>query len=239
MPKRQLVWLVATEGPAREEAARLLADAGFEVWAGEVGRTPQFSLVRSCKDDEREALEAIRTLRRGSPRMPILCITAERLASRLAAFEAGSDDVLSPTVDPEELRARLHVWTRRGYTTGLTWVIEDLVIDEDSRTAHRAGHHLELTSTGFALLALLARRQGENVTRTDLRREVWGESAAEDNVLDVHISRLRKALHAAGPPLLHTVYGVGYRLGPERTQQVPRPFDGRLEDGRDARPGSV
>jgi two-component system, OmpR family, response regulator len=208
------VWLVASDGPARDETAQLITAAGLELWQPQVGRGPQLALVGLSSAEPAPAIVAISNLRRGSKELPIVCIVDDHdLDARLAAFRAGADDVVTAPLAPEELHARFKVWVRRGHTDAATLAVDDLVIDEATRTVTRAGSLVPVSSTGFDLLVVLARQPGHNVSREDLRRQIWGESTVEENRLDVHISRLRRALHAAGPPLLHTVYGVGYRLG--------------------------
>ena len=87
----------------------------------------------------------------------------------------------------------------------------DVVMDLGRREASRDGRSLALTATEFDLLAQLLRYPRQVHTRQALQRAVWGyDSVADSNVVDVHIGHLRRKL--GGPPLIHTVRGVGFTL---------------------------
>ncbi len=93
--------------------------------------------------------------------------------------------------------------------------VEDLEIDLMKRRVTRAGDCIELKAKEFALLEFLARHKNEVVTRTMLLEKVWQyHFDPQTNVIDVHISRLRSKIDRGyANPLLHTIRGVGYRLG--------------------------
>jgi DNA-binding response OmpR family regulator len=102
----------------------------------------------------------------------------------------------------------------------------DLVVDPARRTASLDGHGLDLTRLEFDLLACLARRSPEVVTRRELLAEVWRQPyGGTDKTVDVHLSWLRRKLgEAAGePPYLHTVRGVGIKLDPPDPPDDPGP----------------
>jgi DNA-binding response OmpR family regulator len=193
---------------------QLIVAAGSRVWDPKLGLEPSAALIRIPQRLLQSRLLFIRTLRMGAPHLPIIAVCpGDEQTAVLAAFEAGADDVVTEQVDPQELGARVRVWMRRVPPQVGVLIVADLAIDASTTTASRAGEFLSLTATEFGLLFALARRQGENVSRDVLGREVWGRTTVDDNLLDAHMSRLRRKVHARGTPLIHTIYGVGYRLG--------------------------
>jgi len=151
---------------------------------------------------------------RASAGIPVLFLTAaDGLESRLSGFEAGGDDYLVKPFAMAELLARIRAVLRRsGRLQSSVLEIRDLVIDEGAKTAVRAGHTLELTPTEYELLCALARTRGKAVSKTQLLSLVWGFDAYDPNVVEVHVSSLRRKMEAHGPRLVHTERGRGYVL---------------------------
>ena len=211
------VRVIGDAEPFREATARLLQGAGYRVRmatnAAPVDEPlPQIAIVHLPGEDPEPALDTVADLRR-TGNLPIICISRSQiLAVRLAAFDAGADDVVADPYAPEELLARLKVWIKRGLPSRSRWVVGDLVVDETAQMATRAGRYVQLPRNHFNLLAALARRQGETVSRDQLRREVWGRPDVDDNLIDVTVSQLRQRIEQTGPRLIQTVYGGGYRL---------------------------
>jgi two-component system copper resistance phosphate regulon response regulator CusR len=98
-----------------------------------------------------------------------------------------------------------------------TLVVADLVVDRRTRTVTRGGNALDLTLREYEVLEYLVRHKGEVVSRPMLARDVWQETVRAtslDNVIDVHIARLRRKVdHGPGERLIHTVRGVGFVVG--------------------------
>jgi DNA-binding response OmpR family regulator len=118
-----------------------------------------------------------------------------------------------------ELLARLRTILRRGAPPAERVIrVADLEIDFPRVRASRGGQRLELTAKEFNLLALLARRQGEVLSRTVIAEEVWDVNFDSDtNVVEVAVRRLRKKMDDPFPKkLIHTVRGVGYVLDSTR-----------------------
>src|SRR5690606_13125821 len=88
----------------------------------------------------------------------------------------------------------------------------DLVIDEDEHRVIRRGHELQLTALEFNLLHTFCRNERRVLSKSQLLSIVWGFEEFDPNVVEVHVSALRKKLEAVGPRILHTVRGVGYVL---------------------------
>lgn len=151
---------------------------------------------------------------RSSSELPILFLTAmDELRQRLAGFEAGGDDYLVKPFSMAELLARIRALLRRaGRLESDVWQVDDLVVDEGARTAVRAGTSLELTRTEFDLLTALGQHRGQAVSKERLLALVWEFDAYDPNLVEVHLSALRRKMEAHGRRIVHTVRGVGYRL---------------------------
>ncbi len=156
-----------------------------------------------------------RLLRKGSD-LPLLFLTAaDTVDARLAGFEAGADDYLVKPFSMAELLARTKALLRRsGRMVSAVRQVGDLVLDEGARTVRRAGKSLELTNVEYALLSVLVRHPGQVLSKSQLLTEVWGFDEYDPNVVEVHISALRRKLEVLGPRLLHTIRGAGYVLRP-------------------------
>ena len=165
--------------------------------------------------------EVLRQLRLARIETPILILSgADDTDSKLKGFGFGADDYLTKPFAFAELLARLRLLMRRASAgpanaveTALT--CEDLDMDLLSRKVRRNGRLLDLQPREFRLLEYLIRHKEQVVTRTMLLEGVWDyHFDPGTNVIDVHVSRLRKKIDAEGEsPLIHTVRGAGYRLG--------------------------
>ena len=149
--------------------------------------------------------------------LPVLITTARSsIADRLNGLKSGADDYLIKPYAFEELLARIRIQLRHFERGQLQWIIGDLKIDLPSRTATRAEQLIDLTPREFDLLAYLASLRGEVATRQMIQKKVWNvrsSMASMENVLDVHVSRLRQKLDLPElEPLLHTRRGVGLVL---------------------------
>jgi two-component system copper resistance phosphate regulon response regulator CusR len=164
----------------------------------------------------RSGLEILTTLRRQGRRTPVLVLTAkDAVHDRVVGLDAGADDYLVKPFAFAELLARVRALIRRGRTVDtLRLRVADLELDLVSRRAARGGDAIDLTTREFELLEYLLRHEGELVSREMLTREVWNEPSRGtplDNVIDVHIARLRKKVDRdGGAKLIHTVRGVGF-----------------------------
>jgi two-component system copper resistance phosphate regulon response regulator CusR len=164
----------------------------------------------------RDGFEIIGNLRRLGHRTPILLLTSkDAIEDRVRGLDSGADDYLSKPFALSELQARVRALGRRGAPEfGVALKLEDLELDRVRHVAVRAGKTLELTAREFELLEYLMRHVDEVVSREMLAREVWKETSRHtpiDNLIDVHIARLRRKLDDPYPTnLLHTVRGVGF-----------------------------
>jgi DNA-binding response OmpR family regulator len=164
-----------------------------------------------------DGIQVLSQLRRAGKRLPVLILTArDAVEDRVIGLDAGADDYLVKPFAFAELLARLRVLLRRGQRERETVLRSgDLEMDLLARRVTRAGADIPLTQREFEVLEYLLRNQGRVVTREMLGRDVWKEPEyALTNVIDVYMTLLRRKLEPPGvSPLIHTLRGVGYRLG--------------------------
>lgn len=198
----------------------LVADVAGSLAAAR-GRLAQGNLSLVVLDlglPDGDGFELLHDLARLPDPPPVLITTARgELDERLRGLEGGAEDYLVKPYAFAELLARVRLLLRRAQPrAGGTLRVGDLELDTLARRALRAGVPLDLTPREFDLLAHLALARGAIVTREMLARSVWQQrawTASMDNVIDVHISRLREKVDkSASVRLLHTVRGVGFML---------------------------
>ena len=166
----------------------------------------------------RDGLDILTSLRRESIDVRVLVLTArDSLEDRVIGLDAGADDYLVKPFAFAELLARLRALGRRGRIADTDrLVVDTLEIDRVARHVTRGGQVIELTTKEFDLLSSLARQTPHVVSRDTLAREAWSETARSttlDNIIDVHISRLRRKIDMEPEAkLIHTVRGVGFAL---------------------------
>ena len=215
------VVLVEDEEPVREAVERALRREGIVVTG--FADCPDPSLVLASAPDlavldvmlpNGDGFELARALRAARD-LPIVFLTArDTVEDRLDGFELGADDYLIKPFALEELLARVRAVLRRSGRLGAAIEAGDVVVDEQAGLATRGGSPLELTPTELRLLAFLVRERGLVLSKHQLLTQVWGYDAYDPNVVEVHVSALRRKLEARGPRILHTVRGLGYRLDP-------------------------
>ncbi|MBN1866012.1 response regulator transcription factor [Candidatus Sumerlaeota bacterium] len=163
-----------------------------------------------------DGLTILRRLREKGCNTPVLLLTARTaIKDRVEGIDAGADDYLTKPFAFEELLSRVRALVRRVYQQRSPDLeVSDLKIDTVRRTVERAGKPVALTPREFAILEYLARRTGEVVSRTEIWEHVYDfRSEAASNVVDVHISSLRKKIDEGNAiPLIHTRRGEGYVL---------------------------
>ncbi|WP_088958578.1 response regulator transcription factor [Variovorax sp. HW608] len=165
---------------------------------------------------DRDGTTLCRELRARGVQTPILMLTArDSLADRVEGLNIGADDYLVKPFAFEELLARVRALLRRSELTRPPVLsVADLRLDPVGQQVTRDGAGLDLTRKEYAILEILMRNAGEVVGRSRLAEQVWkAELIAIDNLIDVHISNLRRKVDAPGlPPLIQTVRGRGFRL---------------------------
>ncbi|MBY0241748.1 MAG: response regulator transcription factor [Burkholderiaceae bacterium] len=166
-------------------------------------------------------LETLRRIRAHS-NIPVLMLTARGDdTDRIVGLELGADDYVAKPCTPRELTARIRAILRRTQAApadtanNAPLVVGQLTMWPEQRRATWAGIHLELTSTEFNLLEVLARHAGKPVSKQILSEQGLGRPMARfDRNIDVHLSSLRHKLGtiADGRSCLQTVYRLGYQL---------------------------
>ena len=162
-------------------------------------------------------LEVCRQLRAEGYTMPILMLTArDTLPDKVKGLDSGADDYLVKPFAIEELTARLRALARREApvkTAVLT--VADLTLDPATKLARRGETIIELTAKEYALLETLMRHPHQVLSREQIINHVWNmEFESSSKLIEVYISNLRKKIDADHTPkLIHTVRGLGYRIG--------------------------
>jgi DNA-binding response OmpR family regulator len=163
-------------------------------------------------------LEILRTVRRNGLRTPVLILTSKgALDDRVRGFDLGADDYLVKPFAFPELLARIRALHRRANPeTPSILQLADLRMEISAHSAARGRTPLELTAREFELLEYLLANRGTVVSREMIARDVWHSPVRYttlDNVIDVHVARIRRKLDDPFPvKLLHTVRGVGFVL---------------------------
>lgn len=215
--------------------AKGLQEAGHTVEVARTGRDGLFMALNEQFDaiiadrmlPGPDGLSILRALRASGDRTPVLMVTAMgEVEQRVDGLDAGADDYLAKPFAFSELRARLDAMTRRAAATheggAAVLRVADVELNLLRRTVKRGGQPVELLPTEMRLLEFMMRHPGQVLTRTMLLERVWDFNFdPTTNVVDVHVSRLRRKLDAArvgsaeGPPLIRTLRGAGYVFGPD------------------------
>jgi len=209
------------EGLMREQYDVVLAPNGEEGFF--LVNAEEFDLViLDIMLPGRDGLQVLSTLRKRGLQTPVLILTArDAIEDRVQGLDKGADDYLVKPFAFPELLARVRALLRRGRTEQAPLLkLADLEMDVMARKVRRGRHSLELTAREFELLEYLLRHKEQIVSREMLARGVWREVARAtplDNVIDVHINRLRRKIDDPfNLKLIHTVRGVGFVLREER-----------------------
>ncbi len=221
------VFVVEDDQPIREQAIRALSDAGHVVRASATAMDSLQGIVDNGPDlvvldlglPDLDGSDLLRMIRSVSD-VPVIVATArDDSAEVVRLLDAGADEYVVKPYSGAELAARVRAMLRRLERGGdaRAMAVGELTIDLRGRSAALAGVSLELNRKEFDLLAYLASRTGEVVTREELFAEVWRQPyGGADRTIDVHISWLRRKLGetASEPRYIHTVRGVGVKLVP-------------------------
>ena len=168
-----------------------------------------------------DGFEVARRLGAQRSRVPIVFLTArDATEDKIRGLTLGGDDYVTKPFSLEELVARIRSILRRSGLAGADssrLTFEDLELDDDAHEVMRGGSHVDLTATEYRLLRYFMLNPRRVLTRAQLLEHVWDYDFGGDaRVLETYVSYLRRKLDIHGPPLIHTVRGVGYSLRPPR-----------------------
>jgi len=225
------VLLIEDDRKAAKLLSKGLHEEGFVVdvaATGEAGEEQAFVneydvIVLDWLLPGKDGLAVCQALRARDVTTPILMLTARHsLADRVSGLSTGADDYLTKPFAFAELLARIRALLRRARVARPPVLrVTDLTLDPANRRVTRGGVKIGLTSKEYTILEVLMQNAGETVSRTRLVERVWDEaSEVLDNLVDVHVSHLRKKIdREPGSSLIQTIRGFGYRLG------IPEPAD--------------
>ncbi|MGK7222770.1 response regulator [Kocuria flava] len=175
-----------------------------------------------------DGIEVCRQVRTFSDCHVLMLTARDDEVDKIVGLSVGADDYMTKPFSPRELVARVQAMLRRARTQPVPapaaaqeqgLMIGELVVDEDSRQVHLAGEPVALTRIEFDLLLCLAARPQLVLSRRQLVELVWDTHwTGDEHLVDVHIGRIRKKLgdEATNPRFIHTIRGIGYRMGTGR-----------------------
>lgn len=199
-----------------EEDGFLVRRASIADAADATGKSDVAMLILDRILDGVDSLRTLEIMRKQGAKIPVLIISASSSVDDIAeGLRAGADDYLAKPFYMAELVARVEAMLRRlGDISTTRLIVGDLEIDLLEQIAFKGSARLNLLPREFKLLEYLARRQGQLVTRAMLLKDVWHyEFEVETNVVDTHISNLRRKIDDHGlPSRIANVRGLGYML---------------------------
>jgi two-component system, OmpR family, response regulator len=177
------------------------------------GLRPQLVVIDAESEglDERPVVDRVRMV----TDIPLVVLSASpQLEDRLIGLQAGADEVMAKPFLLSELACKVTALLRRNGHRHAPAQLGDLMVDEGAHTVERRGRVVELTAVEFALLVAFCNNRGLVLSKSQLLTMVWGFDHHNVNLVEVHVSALRRKLEAAGPRIIHTVRGAGYALRP-------------------------
>jgi two-component system, OmpR family, response regulator len=197
-----------------------LDEAGFSTAGRADGRALEEDIAASRPDllvldvmlPGRDGFALLDVVRRHSDAGVVMLTARDAVDDRLRGLHAGADDYVIKPFALAELVARVTAVLRRRGRAPSTVEIDDLLVDAAAGSVRRAGVAIELTATELRLLDYLAAQRGRVVSKGQILTRVWGYTDYDPNLVEVHVSALRRKL--GEPRLVHTVRGLGYVLRP-------------------------
>jgi len=197
---------------------------GFEVQVASTGRDALAAVERFDPDvvlldvmlPDLDGFEIVKRMRMDGAKVPVLFLTArDAVDDKVRGLTLGGDDYVTKPFSLEEVVARIQVILRRqgvgAESSKLAFA--DLEMDDEAHVVRRAGQVVELSPTEYNLLRFLLVNAGRVLSRSQILDHVWQyDFGGNATVVETYISYLRKKIDRLGPPLIHTVRGVGYSL---------------------------
>jgi two-component system, OmpR family, response regulator len=225
MTDKAHILVVDDEANIRDLLSIALRHVGFEVTTADTCLAAQNIVVKQAPDllvldvmlPDGDGIELCQRLRRDGMRAPVLFLTArDATEDKVRGLTVGGDDYVTKPFSLEELVARVRAVLRRvqgDENVAKALSFADVVLDDDSHEVRRDGHVVNLSPTEFKLLRFLIANAGRVLSKAQILDHVWQYDFDGDaNVVETYVSYLRKKLDPLGPPILHTVRGVGYVL---------------------------
>jgi two-component system, OmpR family, response regulator len=200
-----------------------LTDAGFDATGRASGHSLEHDLVTFRPDlvlldvmlPGRDGFALLEAVRRNSAAGVVMLTARDGVDDRLRGLHGGADDYVVKPFVLAELVARVTAVLRRLGRSPSTVEVGDLLVDAAAGSVLRAGVPIELTATELRLLDYLATQRGRVVSKGQILTRVWGYTDYDPNLVEVHVSALRRKL--GEPRLVHTVRGLGYVLRADGT----------------------
>lgn len=223
MTDRSKILVVDDEANIRDLLSIALRHVGFDVITADTCLAAQNIVMKETPDllildvmlPDGDGIELCQRLRRDGMRSPVLFLTArDATEDKVRGLTVGGDDYVTKPFSLEELVARVRAVLRRvqgDESSAKALSFADVVLDDDSHEVRRDGHIVNLSPTEFKLLRFLIANAGRVLSKAQILDHVWQYDFDGDaNVVETYVSYLRKKLDPLGPPILHTVRGVGY-----------------------------
>ncbi|WP_030939773.1 response regulator transcription factor [Streptomyces sp. NRRL S-646] len=222
--------LIVDDEPALTEVLSVaVTEAGRRPYPAADGRSA-LRIARGCAPHavvldgmlpDLDGIQVLRRLRYENPKLPVLMLTArDAVEHRIDGLHNGADDYVTKPFSPEEVVLRLRGLLRRAGTEGTraddsVRVLGDLVLSGQTREVHRAGRPIRLTAREFDLLSLLLDHPRQVLGKDRILDHVWNSSFdGGGNLVEVHISSLRRKIDKGRASMIHTVRGTGYTIRP-------------------------
>ncbi|NKY85935.1 response regulator transcription factor [Nocardia veterana] len=214
------ILLIEDADAIRTAVAAAVHAAGHEVLAREHGDRLETDLARFRPDvvvldvmlPGRDGFGLLEVVRARSAAGVVMVTARDGVEDRIRGLRSGSDDYVVKPFDLAELVARVEALLRRMGRGHRRVTVGDLVVEADTGVVLRGSEPITLTATEFKLLEYLAAHRDQVVTKTQILTAVWGYEDYDPNLVEVHVSAVRRKLEEHGPRLLHTVRGMGYAL---------------------------
>ncbi|MET0692371.1 MAG: response regulator transcription factor [Propionibacteriaceae bacterium] len=220
MPASRIL-VVEDSDAIRVPLAATLSAHGFEVEAASDGADLETTIRAFAPDlvildvmlPGRDGFALLEVVRSTSTAGVVMLTARDGVADRVHGLSRGADDYVVKPFALAELIARVLAVLRRVRPGGATIAIGDLLINDDVSVVKRGERLIDLTDTERRVLSYLAGQQGRVVTKTQILTAVWGYDGFDENLVEVHVSSLRRKLEAGGARVVHTIRGRGYLLG--------------------------
>lgn len=220
MPNPARILIVDDDETIRTSVATALSAEGFSCRTAADGRSIAAELSTFLPDlvildwmmPGPNGIQLAAAVRISTDAAVVMLTARDEVDDRLRGFSEGIDDYLVKPFSMAELVARVTAVLRRRGRVPSVIEIGDLLVDQEAASARRGDVVLDLTATEFRLLEFLASSRGRTLSKGQILTQVWGYDDYDPNLVEVHLSSLRRKMESHGPRLIHTVRGMGYRV---------------------------